>query len=297
MGPLDKQAVAHYMTTGPEAAEITAVADQVLGYPLLERFQETEGDYSEAGQLTFMAACLALAAWAGKKHGRQPDFCVGPSFGGRVAAVHSGALPLDDGLWLAAELARLTAEYFGEEHTDIVTHSFVRVPEPALAEVLAGLADAGEWYDLACVIDHDFYMLTLHEAAVEPLQARLRALGGLPLYTMRPPMHSPAFAALRDRVEKAVSGLFFADPHTPVVSDHDGKVLTTGAEVKDLVLDGFVRSVNWPDAVSTLVRSGVRDAIVCGPDALFGRVGVTRKNLTVTPATPQVAAQAAARGG
>ncbi|GAA3681045.1 hypothetical protein GCM10022224_051640 [Nonomuraea antimicrobica] len=294
MGPLAVDEVAAFMLGDPAARRLTAIADDVLGYSLMDRFQRAEGDYSEAAQVAFMVACVALADWAGRNLGVEPEACVGPSFGGKAAAAYSGALPFDDAVRLTADLARCTDDYFGREHTDVVTHSFVRTPEPRLRELLAELDAQGEWYEVSCHIDHDFYMLSLRERQEEWLKGRVRASGGLSLYTMRPPMHSAAFAPLRRRAEEEVlDGLRFADPRLPVVDDHDGTVLTTGEGVRTMLLDGIVRALRWPDAVAALKRLGVGTVCVCGPDSLFGRVALTRKTFTVTPVNPRTVALAA----
>ncbi|MET9251978.1 acyltransferase domain-containing protein [Nonomuraea sp. NPDC003709] len=290
MGPVQFADVAEFMRGDPAARRLIAAADDVLGYSLVDRFQESRNDYSEAAQVAFMVNCVALADWAERTLGVEPVVCVGPSFGGKAAAAYSGALSFEDAVRMTAGLARCTDDYFAHEHRDIVTHSFVRTPEPGLREVLAELDERGEWYDLSCYIDHDFYMLSLAEPQVEWLQRRVRAIGGLPLYTMRPPMHSAAFQALRRRAEEEVlDGLRFADPRLPVVDDHDGALLTTGDGVRTMLLDGFVRPLRWPEVVAALRRLEVARVCVSGPDSLFGRVAVTRENFAVTPVNPRLA--------
>ncbi|MFG6202367.1 ACP S-malonyltransferase [Nonomuraea sp. JJY05] len=290
MGPVQFADVAGFMRGDPAARRLIAAADDVLGYSLVDRLQESRSDYSEAAQVAFMVNCVALADWAERTLDVEPAVCVGPSFGGKAAAAYSGALSFEDAVRMTAGLARCTDDYFAHEHRDIVTHSFVRTPEPRLREVLAELDGRGEWYDLSCYIDHDFYMLSLAERQVEWLQQRVRAIGGLPLYTMRPPMHSAAFQPLRRRAEEEVfDGLQFADPRLPVVDDHDGALLTTGDGVRTMLLDGFVRPLRWPEVVAALRRLEVSRVCVSGPDSLFGRVAVTRENFAVTPVNPRLA--------
>ncbi|MFC3999727.1 ACP S-malonyltransferase [Nocardiopsis sediminis] len=293
MGPTQAADAVEFMKNTPEARRLTAVADDVLGYSLADRLLSSDDDYSEAAQVAFVVNSLALAEWALDSYGIEPAVCVGPSFGGRAAAVFSGALTAEEGIGLAAELARRTEEYFATEHGDIVTLSFVRVPPEALKGLLAELDERSEWHDVACVIDSDFTMLSLRESRADWLKQRVRAIGGLPLYTMRPPMHSAAFGGLRASAEEAMAGLTFADPRLPVVDDHDGTVLTTGEEVRTLLLDTFTRALHWPDAVASLKGLGVRSVCVCGQDALFGRVAITRNTFRVAPVTPKLVAMRA----
>lgn len=297
MAPARFADVGRFMVVNPFARELLAAADARLGYSLLDRFRAGDGDYSEHAQIAFMVNCLALAHWAEEELAVTPDVCVGLSFGEKPAAVHIGALPFEDGVWVTAALARCTAEFFATEYTDVVTQSFARTPAEQLGEVLAELAARGEWYDISCHVDHDFHMVSLRERNLEWLQAKVRALGGFPLYTMRPPMHSGAFGALRRKAEDEVLGdLAFADPVLPLLSDHDGTVVRTGAGVREVLLDGFTKPLRWPAVVASLAGLGVGTVCVSGPDSLFGRVACTKDNFEVLAATPRLALMPRRRG-
>jgi [acyl-carrier-protein] S-malonyltransferase len=317
MGPANAAELGRFIAVDPVARRMRRIADDVLGYPLLDRYRETAGDYSEPAVVAFLIVCLALADRAGERPGlcagerpspgageqpgpgvserpspgagEQPGFCVGASFGQKAAVAYSGALSLADTVSLAVRLTRCENEYFAREHTDVVTQSFARTPREALAEILAGMDERGEWYEHSCEIDEDLHMVSLGEPHVEEFARRLRAAGGLPLYAMRPPVHCAAFGGLRAMAEDAIAGLRFAAPALPIVSDQDGSLVTTAGGVRELVLDYFVRPVRWPAAVATLKDHGVTKVRVSGPDALFGRVGCTVRNFDVLPVTPRLA--------
>lgn len=288
MGPCDFATVARFMLVNPVARRLVAVAGDVLGYDLFERYRETSGDYSEYAQVAFFVNCVALGTWAREEFGVEPGLCAGASFGGKAAAVHSGALGFADGVRLTAELVRYETEYFAAEHPDVVTQSFVRVPGERLAELLAEMDERGEWYEISCQVDDDFHMLSVHRDVLDGLRSRLRAHGGLPLYVMDPPLHCRAFGGLRDRVEAELfPTLMFTDPAIPVVADQDGSLRDTAAGVRDILLDGIVRPVRWPAVVGTLRERGVRKLYVSGPDQLWGRVGVTTRNFEVVALDPR----------
>ncbi|KJK55202.1 ACP S-malonyltransferase [Saccharothrix sp. ST-888] len=290
MGPSAFTDVGRFMVVNRHARELVAVADEVLGYSLVDAFRQAEGDYSEAAQVAFLVNCLASARWAVDSLGIEPAAVLGPSFGEKAAIAFTESLPVHEAVRMTAELARCMDEYFSHEHTDIVTLSFVRTPEARLAEILADLDEQGEWHDISCYVDEGFYMLSLRETRVEWVQQRLRAIGGMSLYTMRPPLHSPAFAGLRDKAEREVlSTLEFTDPKLPVVADQDGALLTSADGIRTMLLDSIVRPLRWPDAVAGLKRFGVGRVCVAGPDSLFGRVPCTTANFEVIPANPRLA--------
>ncbi|MFR9800574.1 ACP S-malonyltransferase [Streptomyces sp. MS06] len=291
MAPTRFPDVAKFMLINPHARRLLKTADEVLGYPLFERYRESDGDYTEYAQVAFFVNCVALAHWGADEYGIRPDAVAGPSFGSKAAAVFSGVLSFADAVRMTAQMARCENDWFSREYRDAVTLSFTRTPREKLDEVLAELDARGEWYDISCHIDEDFYMVSLDGDSAEWMEKRLRSLGGMPLYTMRPPMHCRAFGALRDRVdEEVLSGLRFADPVLPVVADQDGALLTTGEQVRGMLLDGYVLPVRWPDVVATLRdRLGVGRIHVCGPDSLFGRVGITTRSFDVVQANPRTA--------
>ncbi|MBQ1097261.1 ACP S-malonyltransferase [Streptomyces sp. b94] len=296
MGAMSFADAGRFMVANPYARRLVAIAEEVLGYSLVDGYRQSEHDYSEAAQVAFLVNCLALAEWAEAELGVTPDLCAGPSFGGKAAAAYTGCLPFSDAVLMTTRLAACQDDYFAEHHTDVVTHSFVRTPEPKLREMLAEFEARDEWYEISCYVDHDLYMVSLREGGLERFKQRIRSLGGLSLYTMRPPLHSALFAGLRRRAEDEVLGkLPFADPRMPIVSDHDGTLLTEGDQIRTLLLDGIVRPMRWPDVVGTLRGQDVTTVHVAGPDNLFGRVSCTTDHFDVVRVNPRLALQPRSR--
>ncbi|MFD7258935.1 ACP S-malonyltransferase [Streptomyces sp. NPDC059874] len=290
MQPTAFSEVAKFMLVNPYARELYAIADEVLGYRLADRYQQTDGDYSLYGQISFVVNCLALARHAGERLEIAPAYVTGPSFGARAAAVYSGVLEFADAVAMTARLADTMEEYFTREHPALVTQSIARVPQDKVEVLRQELDERGEWNDVSCVVDHDFTMLTVHESVLDWLQRRIRSFGGMSMYTMKPPMHSYLFGGLRDRVAAEIfDGLTWAEPRLPVVADQDGRVVNTGEGVREMLLDGFVRTVRWPDVVSTLKEAGVGRLYVSGQDGLFTRVACTTRAFEVVPVTPRSA--------
>lgn len=278
MGPSVQ--VAKYLLVNRYGRDLLARADDVLGYPLIERYRTEAGAYSEPAQVLFVLACLTFA----QSIEDSPDLVAGPSFGGRATAAYTGVLEVDETIWLTARLARLMSAYFTAHHTGVVTHSFVRVPESELRPILTELT----WHEISGQIDDDFFMVSTRTEQLEWLKRRLAAVGGLSLYTMWPPMHASVFADLRDRVDDEIfAKLTWSKPAVPVVADQDGSIRDTGDGVRTMLLDGFVRAVRWPSVVTTLRQAGVRTVHVAGPDGMFTRVpGITRNFSVVRAGQP-----------
>jgi [acyl-carrier-protein] S-malonyltransferase len=287
MGPCGYDELGKFMATSPHARKLRRTADSVLGYPLMDRYRTAGADYSEYSQIAFLISCLALIEQVSDSLESEPAACAGPSFGGKAAVAYSAALPVDELIMLAARLARCEEEYFATEHEDVVTQSIARTAGPVLAEILAAMTERNEWHDISCHIDEDFYMVSMRETSLDRFLKEVRAAGGLPLYAMRPPMHSSAFGALRRKAEDEVLGdVPFSDPSLPIIADHDGSVVTTADGVRSMLLDSFVRAVRWPQVVQAMRELDVTKVYIPGPDSLFGRVRCTTRHFAVVPIKP-----------
>jgi [acyl-carrier-protein] S-malonyltransferase len=292
MGPSGYGELGKFIVTNSYARRLRRAADDVLGYPLMDLYRSSGEDYSEYSQVAFLISCLALAEQAGDMLNSTPVACVGPSFGEKSAVAYSGVLSFEETVMLTARLARCEEEYFRCEHQDVVTQSVARTPALELQSILQGMTERHEWYDISCHIDEDFFMVSMRAHSLERFTREVRAVGGLPLYAMRPPMHSAAFGALRRKVEDEVLGdVSLADPRLPVIADQDGSVVVTADGVRAMLLDSFVRPVRWPEAVQAMKSIGITQVCVPGPDSLFGRVRCTVQNFEVMPINPKMALQ------
>ncbi|MEV6296501.1 ACP S-malonyltransferase [Streptomyces sp. NPDC051896] len=270
------------------ARALVAEASDILGYHLLDRYKEEDGRFTASSRVSFLVGCLALARDAELRSELRPDVVVGPSFGGMPAAAYAGAVGFADAVRMTAGWGDRVDRYFAEHYSDTVSQSCARLPEEELAEVLVQLRADGEWHDVACYVDTDFAIVSVRERRLPWLVEQMRARGGLPLATMRPPMHSPSFAALREEVAAEVfARLEFSDPVLPMVDDHDGGAVHTAGQVREMVLDGITAPVRWPSVVATLRERGVRELVVAGQDSLWGRVRCSTDNFAVTTLTPR----------
>ncbi len=293
MGPAGYAELGKFMVTDPCARRLRRTADEVLGYSLLDRYRDAGADYSEYSQVAFLICCLALSEQADEISESKPLACAGPSFGVKTAIAYSGALPFAETVLLTARLARCEEEYFLTEYRDVVTQSVARTPWQALRDILGAMTDRREWHDISCHIDQDFYMVSMRTSSLDRFLREVRAAGGLPLYAMRPPMHSAAFGPLRRKAEEEVLGEFlFRDPGLPIIADHDGSVVRTAASARGMLLDSFVRPVRWPDVVRSMKSAGITKIYISGPDSLFGRVRCTTQNLEVVPVNHTTARRA-----
>ncbi|MFC4517273.1 ACP S-malonyltransferase [Streptomyces ehimensis] len=287
MGPTRFADAGKFLLLDPVARRLLERADKRLGYSLMDEWYGMEGDYSEYAQVAFFVSCLAMAEWAERELGVRPGVCVGASFGERPAAVHAGSLSFEDGVWMTAALARCIDAYFAEQHGDVVTQSLARTPRAGLEEALHKLAERGEWYDISGHLDDDFHMVSVRERNLGWLEEAVRRLGGLPLYAMRPPMHSRLFEDLGFRAEEEVlDRLAFEPPVLPLVLAQGGDVVRSADGVRAALAASFVSLLDWPAALTTLRQLGTETLCVSGPDSLFSRLSSTTNGFQVITASP-----------
>ncbi|MEU9603347.1 ACP S-malonyltransferase [Streptomyces sp. NPDC048057] len=283
MAPSNHAAVGGFMATDPHARRRLRGADDVLGYRLLDRFRD-DGDRGEYTQLAFFVNCLALADRATDVLGLTADICVGPSFGQLAAAAHTGAVTFEDAVLMVARMARCEERYFSQQHGELVTRFFFRTPSEALRGVLRKREERGQWFDMSCFFGDGFYAITLAASDVMDFDKAVLAAGGVPLYSIRPAIHCRAFGELREHMAGVLHDFTFRPACVPVVSDHDGSVVQDAEAVRKLVLDGYVKPVDWRKVVATLRRRGVRKVWVPGPSNVFDRLARTHFDVvTVAP--------------
>ncbi|GAA5612534.1 hypothetical protein Spla01_03698 [Streptomyces platensis] len=288
MGRFDFASAGRFLVLDRYARTRLTVADEVLGFSVLERFHDAGADYSEYAQLAFLIASLAAADRAEDRFGMRPDVCAGASFGQKAAAAYAGSLDFPDVVRMTAELARCEKEYFTTEHSDVVTHAVYRVPDEEFHALLDEMRARGDWFEISGELDRGFYMVSLPESRLEEFIRAVRALGGYSMYTMRPPVHARAFGALRRKAEAEVFTKYrIKAPRLPVISDADGTVVDSAEAMRTMLLDTFDRAIHWPAMVTSMVGLGVETLHVTGADDMFHRLNCTVRAFDVRTINPK----------
>ncbi len=106
--------------------------------------------------------------------------------------------------------------------------------------------------------------------AVEAVRELAREAGGraLPL-DVEGAFHSPAMAPAVGPVTAALDQMTLHDPSVPLVSGRDGKVLGSGAQIGEALIDGILSPVRWRAVQAQLATMGVTDLIEVGPGGVL----------------------------
>jgi [acyl-carrier-protein] S-malonyltransferase len=272
----------------PAAAEVLHRADAASGLPLVRL--GTEGSAEDlrdtaVAQPLLVATALASAAALGVRadghsgNGQSGEHLVvgGHSIGELPAAVLAGVLSLDDGLTLAAARGRAMADACAAADTGMTA---VLGGDPA--DVDAALARAGlvgaNRNGAGQVVAAGPRAALDALAADPPAKARLRPL------EVAGAFHTDAMAPAQAALAEVARELRFADPVVPLLSNADGAVVRTGAEVRDRLVAQVAAPVRWDACTATLAGLGVTALLELAPGGtLTGLAKRTLKGVETVP--------------
>lgn len=271
--PTRYDSVSEFVTTHEYAGRRFAEAGEVLGYSLVDAYRRASVHDWEVHQSGYLALTLALADWAEDHYGEQPGLCGGQSFGAVMAAVRSGCLTYADALLLTARSVRVEQQHFASLPEPLGCHFFYRLPHAAVERLMAEFRAQGEWMELSVAFDASVHAVSARRAALGRFEERVREEGGIPFHTIGRAEHCSVNAGLRARLAGEVYGsVTWHDPAVPFVSDVDGRVLRSGAEIREDLLDGWTTPVRWQTVVDGISRGGGDRVWIPGPRNMFARI-------------------------
>lgn len=284
--PTKFSSVEDFLRTDDYAHARIEVADDVLGYSLLDAYAEAEVYDWEVYESGFMALTLALADWAVEHVELNPVLCGGQSFGAIIAAVFTGALPYEDGLRLVRSSTKVEVEYFDGQPEPLGCLFFYRLDSARVDELVAEFRADGRDVEVSIYLDNAVHAVSGTLADLQLFEERVRESGGYPFYTMNRSEHCSGVRPLRDRLETEVYDAFsWSTPKWPMLSDVSGRLLTDPEAIKQDLLDGWVTPVRWSTVVDGMRAAGAEHAHIIGPRNMFARI--TNNALPTDVITPK----------
>ncbi len=287
----------------PEAREVFAAADELLGMPLsrlcfggpaaeLMRTEITQ----PAVFVHSMAVWRVLAA-----AGLQPAAVAGHSLGEYSALVAAGVLELGAGLALVQRRARFMQEAAAARpgamvaliglDVDTVLSLCRQAQERDQVAVLANINAPGQ-----LVVSGDV-------AAVERVRGlaeRAGARRAIPL-AVSGAFHSPLMAPAAERLRPLLLEAPLQAPRVPVVANLTGAPASDAETIRQNLLGQLIQPVRWVETVQALARLGLADALEVGPGAvlqgLVRRIDAGMAVRTTGTASELAAVLAARRSG
>ncbi|MGL5824304.1 MAG: ACP S-malonyltransferase [Nocardioides sp.] len=251
----------HYGTE----ADTDVIRDTAIAQPLLVA----------AGLLTGSAVLAEdgggeLGSQSGRPHSdlMRPDLWTGHSVGELTVAGLSGVLSPAQAVRIVAERGRAMADASAVAATGM-TAVLGGVREEVLAALdrhgLTAANDNGPGQIVAAGTIHQLAEL----AADPPAGCRLISL------SVAGAFHTAHMASAVARLSSAVAPVQPAAPSMPIVSNRDGALVETGAEVVERIVGQVANPVRWDLCMQTLVTQGVTGLLELSPAGTLS--GIARR--------------------
>ena len=243
-----------------------AVGEEASGLALGEYSAEGPMEVltrTDVAQPALCALSLALTDVA-RDAGLRPDAVAGHSLGEYTAAIAAGVFTAEDGLRLVAERGRLMAAIQAERPGAMA--AVVGLPAEDVADLCSGVAATG----LVSPANFNAPLQTVvsgEESAVERLIELATEAGAAK--AIRLPVgaafHSALMRPVQARMRDALDAVSVRDPRVPLVANSSAKLLMSGDDVRDALVQQIASPVRWVDCVRTLLAAGYTTFIEVGP--------------------------------
>jgi [acyl-carrier-protein] S-malonyltransferase len=278
---------------GKELADQFAVAratfdeaEDTLGYRLSQICFEGPEEKLRLTEITQPAILtVSVAAWrVVAEKGLIPAFVAGHSLGEYSAHVAAGTLNFAD----AVRTVRNRGKYMQEAvPVGVGAMAAILGMDATKVSHICREAAEGEVCEPANINSPEQIVVSGNAAAVERAVkiATERGAKKAVMLQVSAPFHCSLMQAARDRLAADLNSLQFQDPKTPVVSNVDAKMVTTGDASRDALIRQVTGSVRWDESVRLLISQGVGTFVEVGPGkVLFGlmrQIDRGKKCLTV----------------
>ncbi len=266
----------------PAAAQYFDKADEVLGFNISKlAFEGPEDELKQTAntQPALLTASVTLLE-ALKAHDIQPDYVAGHSLGEYSALVAAGVLSFED----AVAIVRARGQFM-EQAVPAGQGAMAAVlgaERTALSELCATVTADGHAVELANVNCPGQIVISGTREGVEAAGARVKEIGGkraIPL-EVSGPFHSSMMKPAAQLLEERLQGVTFEDASVPVVANVTAQAVTSGDEVRKLLVEQVYSPVLWEDSVRYLIEQGVDTFIEIGPgNVLTGLIKKTDKDV------------------
>ena len=229
---------------------------------------------TEIAQPALLALSLAVAevAWSA---GVQPRLVAGHSLGEYAAAVVAGVLDADDALRLVAERGRLMAA--AQRKQKGAMGVVLGLPGTLVERACAQTRQRHGYVAVANLNSPQQVVVTGNLTSVEAalaLAVRWGGRGGL--LPVGGAFHSLLMATVEARLRRIADTLRWRDARVPLVSNRDGRVVTSGDAIRAALIAQTTQPVRWTNCMATMLEMGCRHFLELGP----GRVltGLARQH-------------------
>jgi [acyl-carrier-protein] S-malonyltransferase len=250
----------------PEAREVFATADRVLGFGLSELCWNGPAEVLKKSMNTQPALLThSVAAWRMvEAAGLEPDFVAGHSLGEYSACVAAGALTFEDALVLTRRRGQLMYEAGLAQ-----PGAMAALLGLSRAEAEASCADAAS-AGIVCAANLNApgqVVISGEPAAVALACERAKARGAKRAIKLEVSgaFHSPLMEPAAQGLAEALAQVTLRDAHCPVISNAWARPVQRADEIRRALEEQLLASVRWEHSMRLLLAEGVQGFVELGP--------------------------------
>lgn len=267
------------------ARRVFEEADEALGFSITKMcFEGPESDLrltynTQPAILTASTACAAVL----KEKGIACDVAAGHSLGEYSALVNTGALAFAD----AVRIVRKRGQFM-QDAVPVGEGSMAAVlglESDKIVEICQAVEDEGG--EAVQAVNFNCPGQVVIAGAVNAVNKAVEALkaAGAKRAVLLPvsaPFHSSLMQPASERLAEVLAPIEIKDITIPVVANVTAKEVTSGAEIKELLVKQAARPVLWETSVRNMVADGVDTFVEVGPGKVL--TGFTKKIAKGLPA-------------
>lgn len=262
-----------YVETNPFCKKWFDRASEYLGFSLLEKYKDAQLT-DLIMQFAFFSMIFALNDELKSLKKVEPDYLLGPSYGGLAAAVFAESLTFEQALWSIKRVSELDGEFenIGKDNGFVCFYNY---PLEKVKELVKYFKEKNEFFELSGITSSSPDVLAAcgSKRALAEFKRFLRKERGIILYEQDPPMHSSKMTPLKQKYEQEIYGkLEFKPPKYPLISDIDGRIVDTAEEMAKTMVEGFDVPVRWDITMDRMEELGVKKVYVIGPRNIYAFV-------------------------
>lgn len=248
-------------------------SDVVTGLPITQYSVEgpTETiNQTNVAQPALFAHSLALTDYA-HQLGLYPDLVAGHSLGEYTAAVVSGALSFEEGLYLVSQRGKLM--YQIQEKRPGAMAAVLGLP----SEVLMGLCDEISQRHFVTVTNWNTYTQLVVSGVEKGIVELMEVVRSYPAArTMRLPVkgafHSALMVPVQHELREIMRNLTWNNAYVPLVANVSARTLTRDEQIHQELIAQIVSPVRWVNCIETLIDAGCDTFIELGSSQVLTRL-------------------------
>lgn len=255
-----------------QAQHIFQSADQKLNFALSELIfngsqQELTVTYNAQPALLTTSYAFFSAL---KEAGINPDYTAGHSLGEYTALVAAGAISFEDAVYTVRKRGQFMEAAVPNGQGSMA--AILGMDRVALAEVTAGVSEAGESVQLANINCPGQIVISGTAEGVKLASAKAKESGAkraLPL-EVSGPFHSELMKPAANQLQNVLDEVSFQQAPIPVISNVTAEPITDPSEIKEKLVEQLYSPVLWEDSVKKLIELGVDTFVEVGPGKVLG---------------------------